>query len=60
MRKLLKNRLVRAALIALALLILTPLVRMYVLGLSPRQLPMQRVETSEPARSVFPKDKIRS
>ena len=50
MRKLLKNRLVRAALIALALLILTPLVRMYVLGLSPRQLPMQRVETSEPAR----------
>ncbi len=42
MRKLMKNRFVRAGLIALALLILTPLVHRYVLGLPPRTLPMER------------------
>ncbi len=42
MKRLLRNRFVRAGLIVLIILILTPLIRACVLGLPPRLLPMQR------------------
>ena len=42
MKRLLRNRYIRAALIALLILALTPVIPARVLGLEPRQLPMRQ------------------
>jgi len=46
-RRLLRNRFVRAGLIALAILALVPLIRAHVLRLPPKTLPMQRPAQTE-------------
>lgn len=47
MKRLLRNRYIRAALIALLILALTPVIRARVLGLEPKLLPMQRPAASQ-------------
>ncbi len=49
MKRLLRNRYVRAALIALLILALLPLIRARVFGLEPKLLPMQRPAASQDA-----------
>ena len=47
MKRLMRNRFIRAALIALIILALTPVIRARVFGLEPKLLPMQRQAVSQ-------------